>query len=340
MNLAKVYFEVKRIVDRVDFSLLYRGFKPMKFALYNESECFFDGDYVEKTDQFIANTSIEYKGEMIAIWNMDKEFDLDILASKIIHEMFHAFQMMNDEKRFPNEMEALIQYRYSVENLSIKLIENKLITELLTCFDEQKFSQLLQLRKRRLKHFPYEAMYEALIEQLEGSADYVERNALKQISLIKYEQNLNESIKKLNSPEKFFPIRIISYSIGGLFFDVLKKAGIDFEGFEERPTSLSVLDDVEEANEVEDNQKLKKLIENYHRITEDIVKQAILKQDCIFDGIAELTGVNVYDARYFKPYVVSSYFVSLNYEEERIVEYGDFVIEINAEGKAVKVYRQ
>ena len=35
--------------------------------------------------------------------------DLDILASKIIHEMFHAYQMECGESRFLEEVEALLK---------------------------------------------------------------------------------------------------------------------------------------------------------------------------------------------------------------------------------------
>ena len=43
MDLKRLYYEVKNYIDMVDFSKLWRGFEPLKFALYTENECFFDG---------------------------------------------------------------------------------------------------------------------------------------------------------------------------------------------------------------------------------------------------------------------------------------------------------
>lgn len=41
MNLEKLYYEVKKHIDTVDFSKLWKNFKPLKFALYTDTECFF-----------------------------------------------------------------------------------------------------------------------------------------------------------------------------------------------------------------------------------------------------------------------------------------------------------
>ena len=131
MKLNEIYFEVEKLIKKVDFNNLWPGFKPFKFALYNETECFFDGEYVDRTDEFLANTAINYNGEMIAIWNMIEEINPIILCSKIIHEMFHGYQKINKESRFPDEIEAIINYNYDEENLSYKLLENELIVELL-----------------------------------------------------------------------------------------------------------------------------------------------------------------------------------------------------------------
>ena len=81
-NLEELYQVVKSYLEKVDFSLLWKGFKPLKFALYNNETVFFDGKYVEKTSEFIANTAIEYKGEMIGIWNVMEDIDPIVLTSK------------------------------------------------------------------------------------------------------------------------------------------------------------------------------------------------------------------------------------------------------------------
>jgi len=103
LNLHREYNRIKERIDAIDFSALWEGFHPFRFALYNETECFFDGRYIEKTEEFHANTSIFYNGENIAIWKLTEEpTDIDSLAASIVHEMFHAFQNDCGEKRYPD----------------------------------------------------------------------------------------------------------------------------------------------------------------------------------------------------------------------------------------------
>ena len=73
---------------------LAAGRAPLKFALFAEERCFFDGRYIEKTDGFCANTAISYQGETIATWRVEGELSLPVLVSKLVHEMFHGFQRL------------------------------------------------------------------------------------------------------------------------------------------------------------------------------------------------------------------------------------------------------
>lgn len=67
MDLEGLYLKVKALMEKVDFNLLWQGFKPIKFALYTDKECFFNGAYIPKSDEFLANTSINYKNFLITI---------------------------------------------------------------------------------------------------------------------------------------------------------------------------------------------------------------------------------------------------------------------------------
>lgn len=178
MNLALIYEEIEKRVSKVDFTALWKGFYPLKFALYTDKECFFDGRYIEKTDIFCANTSIKFNGEEIAIWNINEEpWDMDILSASIIHEMFHAFQEISGECRYADEKEAPFKYCYSIGNLSAKHKEASYIRDILERNDHSAYSKLLALRKMRSDRYPYEYEYEARIEQIEGTAKFVEVNA-------------------------------------------------------------------------------------------------------------------------------------------------------------------
>ncbi|NBG88158.1 hypothetical protein [Isachenkonia alkalipeptolytica] len=98
--------------------------------------------------------------------------------------------------------------------------ENRLISKLMENFNEADFESLLSLRKYRLSNYEYEYRYESGVEQIEGSAEYMELNALKQISEEKYHVKIAGMLRKICNPKNCFPIRILSYAVGGLMFEL------------------------------------------------------------------------------------------------------------------------
>ncbi len=341
MNIRGIYQEVEKRVKRVDFSLLWKGFKPLKFALYNDKECFFDGNYIEKTDQFLANTAITYKGETIAIWRLGKKTpDYDILASKIIHEMFHGFQQDNNETRFPNELEALQKYAYSVDNLTIKMKENSLINRLVDRFDQTAFNTLLQLRKRRQREHPYEYHYESLIEQIEGSASYIELEALRQLSKDTFNAALASTKKQIADFDNLIPIRIISYAVGGLLLSILKThTSVDCEQFSDQPFSVDMLDDVKAyEGHIDENPAVKETIDQYHRKTKEMIDLALEKNHCVLEGKYPLVAVNVYNARRMDRYIISTYFVAYKHADKDEILHGDYLVELDDDSNVKRVY--
>ena len=90
MDLQALYNSVLLKISTLNHDEFWPGFSPVKFALYSDSECFFHGNYIEKTDDFCANCAIRYNQEYIAIWHVMGDMDMDVLTSKIVHEMFHA----------------------------------------------------------------------------------------------------------------------------------------------------------------------------------------------------------------------------------------------------------
>ena len=46
MNLEMQYMKVKEAISSLDLGSIWPGFKPLKFALYDDEKCFFDGQYV------------------------------------------------------------------------------------------------------------------------------------------------------------------------------------------------------------------------------------------------------------------------------------------------------
>ena len=337
-SLKELYKEVSLYISKIDFNKLWSRFYPLRFALYDDNHCYFDGQYITKTNDFLANTAIEYQGENIAIWNVMEEVDPKYLASKMIHEMFHGFQRINNESRFPNETNAIYNYHYSNENLSIKFVENQLIIELVKEFDKDKFELLLSLKKYRQLNHNYEFNYEAKIEQIEGSANYVELSALKEIDYKLYLNKLEEMIDSLKKPEKLFPVRIISYDSGALLLHILKENKIDFSmGFSDATFIEKLIENVLPILNPNDL-FMSPYISSYFNNSKKIIDNAVAKKNIVLDKSVKLLGFNVYNAVYLDGYIISKYFIM--YEDEKpIILYGDFVIETHSEGIITKIYK-
>ena len=339
-DLEELYSAVKVHVDKVRCNDLWQGFKPLKFALYNDTECFFDGNYVEKTEQFLANTAIEYNGEWIAIWSVSGENDPEVLASKMIHEMFHGFQNRNHESRFPGELSALYRYQYSEENLSVKLAENRLIAELTQTFSREKFEQLLRYRKYRYENFRYEFIYESKVEQIEGTANYVELQALKQISREKYQRKLEQMRRNITEPANLLPIRVISYDIGALLLHVLKENEIPAQQeFGDVTFSESLVANVDYPERCNVDGTVKRCIDAYFSKAQEQINAAIARNAVVMEQERQLLGVNVYNAVYLGGYMISTFFVMYGDEAAPSIEQGNFVIQTPAEGVVTRIYR-
>ena len=338
-NLKELYCEVKKYIEMIDFSKLWNGFNPFKFALYNENECFYDGNYIEKTPEFLANTAISYNGEIIAIWNVQSEYDPIILTSKLVHEMFHGFQMANNESRFFDDLDSLYNYKYDENNLGLKLRENQLIYQLVDNFDEDKFNELLKIRKYRFNNFQYEYHYESSIEQIEGSANYVELSCLKQLSGELFNRKLTTIKESIINANNMLPIRVISYDIGALLLLIMCENNIKFDNsFSKITFSENILLDIKEEKYIVDT-SIKEVIENYFLKADNIINEAIKKNDVVTNIPSEILGVNIYNAIYYNNHMVSTYFVMYGLKDDKKIEYGNFVIETKEYKKLTKIYR-
>lgn len=332
MNLEELYQQIYNNIKKINFDSIWKGFAPTKFALYNESECFFDGRYIEKTADFVANTAIFYEGEYIAIWNVIGTPNITVLTSKIIHEMFHAFQYANHWDICVNELKALIYYKYDEENLSIKLRENKLLLDLYKCYDAEKAETFARYRKYRQEKFPYEFQYESSIEKLEGSANYIEWQALKQLDSSKADELFASMTVQLSDCGFYFPIRISNYYSGALFCAVQFTEQVK-SVFEANATGESIGD-----ISCNSDSAMKEAVLRYAEETERIVAKALASNKVIIEEPVELLGVNVYNARRYKQYLTSTYFLMyLRNGKEEILN-GNFIIKMLDDKTIEKVY--
>ena len=345
MNLEMQYQQVKETISSLDLGSVWPGFKPLKFALYDDEKCFFDGHYVEKTDAFCANTSIVYEGEQIAIWMVQQELDNSVLTSKIVHEMFHGYQNMMGWDCWPNELEALYRYQYDAENLSLKLLENELLLALLDRFDDSALRELLALRKLRSMKYPYEFSYESKVEEIEGTANYVEWQVLRQLDEIRADALIEQMRAVMTKPEYLFPIRISSYFTGALMINALRCAGAYHFETADRPTILSAIEDIEPSDGLFPEKEavlgsVSSAVEAFRQETDSIIRSALEKNLVVLNGPVELTGVNVYNARCLHGFITSTYFVMVRDGKVDKMLHGNFVIKMQDEKTVAAVYRR
>jgi len=223
MNTLK---QLKEKISDVNFHQLYPGFKQYTFALYNQDSVFFEEATIPWTTDFIGNTSIKYKGEQIAIWDLHYKIDdLDVFASKIVHEMFHAHQLTLGETRFPDELKGL-DYRYTKESISLLFHETKRLIEAVKHQKKEVFQDYLSLRKYRKSLYPMNVGYEDKIALVEGSARFVELMALRQLNDDTYQRSLEETFAYLSDPKNYLSIRKTSYDIGALVLVYCKEHAV------------------------------------------------------------------------------------------------------------------
>ena len=353
MELAQAYREIERRLDRIDFPALYRGFSRFPFALYNDTQAYTAGGYIEKPGNFIGNTSVKADGTDTAIWMLGEDpGDLDVLASKIVHEMLHAFQNASGEKRWADERAALVKYRYEEANLAGRLEETKCIRECLEQDAPKAFARLLGLRKARMERFPFEYDYEARIEQIEGTAHFAENGALAQLAPEKAEKSRERMLADLSDPAKYFPVRAITYLSGAAFIACLRKyTDMDTDTMTDTPFAVAAITGAEPCDLPESDPGAAKCLAEWKKASRDVVNRTIAKGEVVLEGTNRMICWNVYDGTWDGQYAVLTSFIGYiegdempQTDEELFAKMkmlnGSFVAELDGELRLGRVWRQ
>lgn len=225
--MEKLYQQIEHYLQQIDFNQLWEGFHPFPFALYNQEKIILNHEVLPYHSSFRGCTTIKFNEEQIAIWQIsDKEFQTDprLLTYLIVHEMFHAFQKVNHETRFPNDL-VLLEYPTDLLNHQFQLMEHHWIYELMNDSPSNKRQILLQLivlRTQREQLIGSIIHQEYLIETFEGMAEYIALKALLQLSYSLYEAKIQEYLQYLKEPDEqlFYP-RKINYYTGALLLTAL-----------------------------------------------------------------------------------------------------------------------
>lgn len=174
--------------------------------------------------QFTGDTIILYEEYPTAIVNMESYEEYEGLYSILVHELFHGYQHIKGEKRFPDEMMG-ITYPLSKDNVELRnqertnlysaLLENNIIKK------KQYLHNFIALREKRTAKIKEYLTYEKLIETVEGPAWYVELKAYSEKSPDDYHSVLKKYGQQLlNKYESTSSIRRSCYS-SGLFMCLL-----------------------------------------------------------------------------------------------------------------------
>ncbi len=295
--MKSLYKQIEKKLLTIDFSALYPGFKRFEFALYDDQEVVMASETFKKDDRFIGNTAIPWDNDYLAIWYIEKtetSHNVNLLTAKIVHEMFHAFQYATQESRFPNEIDALF-YVYDPYNLSLKYQENKLLTQIMAG-NLNLFNQFVAIRNTRHHHFEKQAMYEAKTEMIEGMAQKIEFEVLKQLDLAAYQKRLEQLKKRITESLNLLPIRQISYDIGTALFHALDQLNIPYKTpFKDTTLTVSeqlILESNRSLIPLFIDDQVQSHINQFNQKRVDIIKTHRLKACEIIEGPLTLLGLD------------------------------------------------
>lgn len=339
MSLSELHKKIQDNLAKIPFGELWEGFHTFSFAVYNDSQASLDGILMDKPNEFIANTAIDFHGKQVAIFRCRGTEDAGVMTSKMVHEMFHAFQNENKESRFPNEFEAVTRYEYTADNLSLKRKENRLLAEMtLHGFSDRFWNEFLSLRMNRLTRHPYSLNYESQVEQIEGTANYIELSVLKRLNEAKYQEKLKDMLEFMVAPQSLLPIRIGLYDSGALLIQLIKENRIPFsERFETDPFSVALLKNVPSREFSETDPEIETAMERYYADIEEIIARIASNQP-MAEGKFDLLGINFYNAKYHKDYIYTTYFLMYRDHDREHTLFGNYLIRMR-EGKIVQIYQ-
>ena len=353
MELRDAYHEIEERLGRIDFPALFRGFSRFPFALYNDTQACIGGEITGKPDSFLGNTSIRYNGAYMAIWQLSEGAgDFDVLTSKIVHEMLHAFQNASGESRWADERAAMVKYRYDEANFAARIEEAGCMRKCLAEDAPDAFSRLLGLRKARMARFPFVYDYEARIEQIEGTAHFVELEALAQLNPEKAKKRREQLLDMLSDPAQYFPVRPVTYLSGAAFIACLRKyTDLDTDGFTDTPFAVEALAQAQPSALPETDARVAACISKWRDEAQAVVDRTIEKGDLVLEGAYRLIAWNVYDAVWDGRYAVITAFIGYieggalpESDEELFAQMkiinGNFVAEVDADLNLTRVWRQ
>ncbi|MEC0272706.1 MULTISPECIES: hypothetical protein [Peribacillus] len=282
------------------------GFELVAYAIYDKSNVYLFNHpkfsnppctyHILKWDtEFTADTIIMYEEYPTAIVNLDHYKEYEDLFSIAVHELFHGYQYIKDEKRFPDEMMG-ITYPLSKENVELRnqeranlycaMLENNLINK------KQYLNAFISLREKRTAKIEEYLTYENLIETIEGPAWYVELKAYSEKSPLDNDSVLKKYAQQLiNKYESTSCIRRSCYSSGLFMCSLLEELSPGWmESFFDREDTLYDLLKQHTGDDMEDSMADVKISPE----TEEVINFAMEERMKAFEEFNEQAGIHLY----------------------------------------------
>ncbi|OZU87611.1 hypothetical protein CIL03_16110 [Virgibacillus indicus] len=188
-------------LEEVNLENYWPGFKSVAFAFYDSSRVYLfnhpkfksnqqnNFQTLKRDEQFNGCTLIMYEEYPTAIADLKLYGDYEGLYSILVHELFHGFQYLQGEKRFPNELKG-ISYPLLKENVELRSQERAMLYRAMLEKNSIKkknyLNTFIALREKRAANNNDYILYEKLVETIEGPAWYIELKAYAEKSTLEY----------------------------------------------------------------------------------------------------------------------------------------------------------
>ncbi len=338
--MRDIYNKLEFELNKIDFNTLWEEFKRYDFAIYDNENVYLKDSIIEKDNRFIGNTCIKYNDEYLAIWYLEsiENIDIELLASNIVHEMFHCYQLENSinvkNNCYPTELEGL-NYPKSNGIFQSRYTESKLIIEILDTDDMnlayKLFNNFINLRYKRMRNNT-EILYEYLMETIEGTAEYVGLKSLKLLNNQKYIEKYNEYYDiVLDFDLYFFNIRKYAYFMGTLILLAIEKLNIIINSEINNSTIMEELfiefKDCREID-IENNIEIEEKYNNYIENQKSAIKNAKIELKTEISGKYIISGYDPMNMIKIDNEILHNHFVMLRDLDGEIILLKEKVITV------------
>lgn len=332
MDLKDLYKALDDKLNQIDFFQLQNGFKKYEFILYTQKEYCLNHCLYPNHSKFYGNTALEWEGRIIAIWNVEDDFveDIDVFTANLVHEMYHCFQMEQQEKRFPNDL-ILLSLPLDNPLCQLRYQDSRLLIEGYYSPSLDALKKIYFVRREMLK-INQHVEEEFKSESIEGVAEYIGLQALKQISLSKYEKQMEKYCAVLNTFDIQLSPRKRSYYSGCLFLHLLHCLCLDVSPFSDKSFFDSLSETIPSKNIlIQEDTQLKEQI-----LKEEESFQKILVDNKNFKAFpSRIVGYDPMNMKWYKNYFLCKGFLLLDngtetktFQQPILLKMGDSISEV------------